>query len=343
MRAVGVRLAVCLAAGAVGAVADAREEPRVSIEAASITRREALLRVLEAAGEDYAIGPGFTERVALRLDRVPLSAVLRGLLRDGEATWTEGGVRRVAKRRPAQAGTVLRVVPAAGSDPAGLAGLVASSAGGAVRVAVDAEARLLILQGTAAAVAEADRIILEFESPLPCLCEPGDRDLQRAEAARESGRGEGRGAGERVSAAQAGGPAGEALLAVVKRAALALAPAVVEGEVSYRFREVPADAALQAVADVLGGGRIEGGALVLTSSPVAPQTRMVAVGRRPASQLVPVLRALSWEGGALEVSASRDRLVLRGSERAVAEAAALVARLDFSPAPETNPCGCRPS
>jgi hypothetical protein len=45
----------------------------------------------------------------------------------------------------------------------------------------------------------------------------------------------------------------------------------------------------------------------------------------------------------VEVSASRDRLVLRGSERAVAEAAALVARLDFSPAPETNPCGCRPS
>lgn len=338
MRAARSRLAVCLAAGAVGAAAGAREEPLVSIEAASVTRREALVRALEAAGEDYAVGPGFSERVALKLDRVPLSAALRGLLRDGESTWTDAGVRRVAGRGPSGEAFRLRVVPAPGSDPASLARVVASSTGGRVRVAVDAEARLLVLQGPACAIAEAEKVVVEFEPPLPCLCERGDRDLLAgtppawAPAASPA---------ERVTAAQAAGPAGEALLSLAKRAGLALAPAPVEGEVSYRMREAPAAEALRAIADVLGGGRVEGGTLLLASSPDGQTAQRVTVVARPASQIAPVLRAIAWDGP-LEVSASRDRLSLRGGRRAVEQAAALAARLDFAPRPDVNPCGCRP-
>ena len=338
MNGARLRLAALLAVGAMGAAPSARDETVVSIEAASITRREALVRVLDAAGEDYVVGPGFGERVALELDAVPISRVLRGLLRDDERSRVVDGVRRVARSGAVEAGASLRLIPVPNADPAELARLVAVSLGPGARVAADVEAKLLLVQGAPAALEEAERIVVKYEAPLPCPCEPGDRDLL-AGAAKSPGGLSLPSPPERITATEKSVPAGQAILALAKRAGVPLAPVSAEGEVSYRLRGVSAGAALEAVADVLGGARVEDGALVLGPS---ARTAFVDLRSRRASQLLPVLRELGFGRGPLEITGARDRLVLRGAAEAVGQASLVARRLDFPPRPSANPCGCRP-
>ena len=164
-----VQLAALIAASAGSLAAWGHDEARITLEQARLTRREALVRILDASGEDYVVGPGFEEPVALRLTRVPWSQALQSLLAPSEG-FARGRIvvvgQHVAPRR-------WRVIPVPNSDPDDLARIGRGIVGEGGRSLADAEARLLILNATEEELDRVERLVAAVERPLPCPCTQG--------------------------------------------------------------------------------------------------------------------------------------------------------------------------
>jgi len=325
MRRSRLQLAALIAASASGFVAWGQDKPTIALEQARLARREALVRILDASGEDYVIGPGFEEIVALRLSQVRWSKAVERLLAQDEAL-VRGRIVIVgghALRR-------WRFVPVPSSNPEELARIVRSLLGAGGRSLCDVPSHLLLLYASADEIDRVERVVANFERPLPCLCLQGSGDALIDRADRPAGAAD----AEKITMVSARIGTGEALIALARKAGVDLPPTRADNEISLRLRNVPARVALDAVLDASGGADSFGAGGESTS------VKLIPVVHRPAASLVSLARELSTEHGSVDVESAHNTLVVKDDARGLARIESLVRRLDLVPDPTANPCGC---
>jgi len=223
------------------------------------------------------------------------------------------------------------------SNPQDLARIVRALSSAGAKVVADAQAKLLLLLVTDEELERAERLVYQFESPLPCRCAPElPPAIKRAEAV---------GSQAKLTLALPRAEARAALLDLCERAGVDLAPTRIEGEVSLRVRALPAREALQSLADALGGAQLVEGKLSVGAADDACReplsVKVVALAHREAPTLLPIARELIGACGAADLESAHNALVLRDTRASLAIAEAVLRRLDFAPDPATNPCGCQ--
>lgn len=344
---------------------------RVTLEAGRIRRREAILRILEASGREYIVGPGFDEFIPLRLTWVQWKTALGQVLTAGGGEYRDAGGAVLVGRdlgREAQSRqtdpTALQFLRVPSGKPLEVAEIVASHAlGDAGVVTVDEGRRLLIIQTDTARQAVAARLValLEgadggFGAVAQCDCRTGRVAMLEDVAVPAGGRAEEKVTTGAVTISLPRASVGEVAIEIARQGRLDLVAAPMQGELSIRLRGATVDKAFGWLARVLSTEFQRDGKTAYlgvqpqlavscgVDRPPPRHIRIIPVKNRKADDLVPLIRRLLVDpASSVHADTAHNVLVVRDVLEELVKVEGLVGKLDLPVVTEpVGWCWCAP-